>query len=249
MNKLNLMLHCGGTKVDRQSLAHVSTPEPTRRWYPVPHNLIVDGIASSLERSGLQIIEESHGLAQDGARYFGLLQVANGDNPDDYGVVVGIRNSHDKSFAAGLCVGAGVFVCDNLSFSGEITLARKHTRHIQRDLPGLVNKAVGLLGDQRDFQSLRIEQYKSTDLTEPQVHDLIINALDSRVITSTQVPKVLTEWRKPSHDAFRPRNAWSLFNGFTEVFKTRGNAARTLPRSQKLHGILDTACGLIAMNA
>jgi hypothetical protein len=29
-----------------------------------------------------------------------------------------------------------VFVCDNLAFSGEIKIARKHTRFIVRDLPG-----------------------------------------------------------------------------------------------------------------
>ena len=45
--------------------------------------------------------------------------------------VVGVRNSHDKSFPAGLVIGASIFVCDNLSFSGEVKLARKHTVHVE----------------------------------------------------------------------------------------------------------------------
>jgi hypothetical protein len=57
---------------------------------------------------------EAHGLTRDGRRYFGLLQVANGTNPDDFGLVVGVRNSHDRSFPASLVLGAACFVCDNL---------------------------------------------------------------------------------------------------------------------------------------
>ena len=34
-----------------------------------------------------------------------------------------------------------------------------------------------------------------------------------------QVPKVLTDWRTPRHEAFEPRTAWSLFNCFTEIMK------------------------------
>jgi hypothetical protein len=40
-------------------------------------------------------------------------------------------------------------VCDNLSFSGEVRLARKHTSRIEADLPALVNRAVGQLGELR----------------------------------------------------------------------------------------------------
>src|SRR5207237_3200224 len=92
---------------------------------------------------------EAHGLTRDGNRYFGLLQVANGHNPDDFGLVVGLRNSPDKSFPVGLVVGASIFVCDNLSFSGEVYLARKHTVYVERDLPHLVERAVGRLTDLR----------------------------------------------------------------------------------------------------
>jgi hypothetical protein len=49
-----------------------------------------------------------------------LVQVANGLNPEDFGLVAGVRNSHDKSFPASLVLGASMFVCDNLSFSGEV---------------------------------------------------------------------------------------------------------------------------------
>ena len=46
-------------------------------------------------------------------------------------------------------VGAAVFVCDNLSFSGDVKLARRHTAHVERDLPQLVSRAVGRLAELR----------------------------------------------------------------------------------------------------
>ena len=61
--------------------------------------------------------------------------------------MLGLRNSHDKTFPAGIVAGSAVFICDNLAFSGEVKLARKHTTHITRDLPRLVQSAVGQLMD------------------------------------------------------------------------------------------------------
>src|SRR5262249_51585397 len=85
--------------------------------------------------NGLHVVQEGHGLWRDGQRYFGLMEVRNGSNADDFGLVVGLRNSHDKSFPAALALGSRVFVCDNLAFSGEVKLSRKHTTYIWRDLP------------------------------------------------------------------------------------------------------------------
>src|SRR5262249_6065511 len=153
----------------------------TDTWVPVPHERLLGTVQRSLERSRLHVVTESHGLTHDGLRYFGLLQVANGTNPDDFGLVVGIRNSHDKTFPAALVLGASVFVCDNLSFSGEVKLARKHTAHIERHLPQLVDRAVGMLSDLRNTQEQRFATYRGHELTESGAHDLIIRSLDSRI--------------------------------------------------------------------
>ncbi len=242
MKTLNLMLHCGGRAITREELAAVKTPEATDSWQPVPHWELLDAVGNTLTRSGMTVVSEAHGISREGDRYFGLLQVANGSNPDDYSLIVGVRNSHDKSFPAALCLGADVFICDNLSFSSEVKLARKHTRFIARDLPGLVERAVGLLGDHRQHQDTRIAAYKEHILTDIGAHDVLINAMDARIIGACQLPKVLEQWRTPAHEEFRDRTAWSLFNGFTEVVK--GNAETSLVRTQRLHGLMDSVCGL-----
>jgi hypothetical protein len=244
VNRLNLMTHAGANRVDRDALQRVETPVPTETWMPIPHFALLGGVQAQIEGQGLHVVEEAHALARDGNRYFGLLQLQNGNNPADYSLVVGLRNSHDKSFPAGLCCGSGVFVCDNLAFSGEITLARKHTRYIMDDLANLISRAVGGLGDLRRSQDARIAAYKTTGIADAQAHDLIVRALDADVVPVTRVPKVLAEWRNPSHPEFAEgRNAWRLFNAFTEVMKGSGIFER--PRtSLALHGIMDAACGL-----
>jgi len=56
-----------------------------------------------------------------------------------YRYVLGFRNDNKMRFPAGMVLGVGVFVCDNLCFNGEVQLKRKHTRFIKRDLPQMIN--------------------------------------------------------------------------------------------------------------
>jgi hypothetical protein len=243
MHKPNLCLHCGSRSVPRDQVAAITTPPRTSSWVPIPHARLLEGVQSSLQRAGLSVVSEAHGLSRDGARYFGLLEFVNGRPDGDFGLVVGLRNSHDKSFPAGLAVGAHVMVCDNLSFSGEVSLARKHTAHVERDLAQLIDRAVGRLGDLRRSQEERFAAYKGKELPDSAAHDLLIQALDARVLPVTHLPDVLSEWRQPRHAEFRDgKTAWRLFNSFTEVMK--GNLDALPRRTQALHGLLDATCGL-----
>jgi hypothetical protein len=244
MKTLNLMVHAGGMKVERAQVDEVLTPVATQTWHPIPHKRFIDGVISSLDRSGLHVVSEAHALGRDGQRYFGMFQLRNGNNPADYSLVVGLRNSHDKSFPAGLVVGSGVFVCDNLAFSGEIQIGRKHTTHIERDLPELMQSAVGRIGDLRKHQDNRIDAYKRFEMSDTQAHDIVIQALDTRVAPVTYIPEILKEWRAPRHPEFAvAKNGWRLFNAFTEVLKASSLFER--PRAtQALHGLMDTACGV-----
>jgi hypothetical protein len=246
MRKSNLVLHCGATAATREQVCAITTPARTTSWVPLPHGTLLGQVQQVLQANGLAVVSEAHGLTRYGARYFGLLQVANGQNADDFGLVVGVRNSHDKTFPAALALGATVFCCDNLSFVGEVKLARKHTAYIERDLPGLIYRAVQLLGALRRGQEDRFAAYRRAELSDGQAHDLIVRSLDARVVPVTKLPAVLTEWREPRHPEFRDggRTAWRLLNAFTEALK--GNLTELPRRTQALHGLLDAACGLVS---
>lgn len=216
----NLILHCGANLVHRRDVESVPIPHSTATWTPIPHLKLIHCVEQTLVASNLTIASYAHSLTHDGSRYFGLMEIqSHQSNSDDYCWVLGLRNSHDKTFPAGITAGASVFVCDNLSFSGEVKLARKHTRFILRDLPQLVGRAIGKLLEKWHDQDTRIATYKEKRLTNIAAHDLIIRATDVGVCSNRLIPTVLQEWREPRHEEFRPRNIWSFFNAVTESLK------------------------------
>ena len=237
----SVLIHTGGNEVTYDDLQKIGTPPATDTWTPIPHAALLSAVRSEMIGAGLVIQRESLAVSSSakgtfGDRFFGLMEMRGDD--EVFGLTIGVRNSHDRSIVAGLCVGSRVFVCDNLAFSAEIVIARRHTRFIERDLPRLINQAVGCLGDLRQRQGERIDAYRRTEITDSQFHDLTVRALDAGVICASKIPKVLQEYRHPEHEDFAPRTVWSGFNSFTEVLK--GTDLQDLPRrTQSLHGLCD----------
>ena len=86
--------------------------------------------------------------------------------------------------------------------SGEVKLARRHTRFISRDMPLLVERAIGrLLGTWHD-QGVRFEAYKDREIEDRAAHDLIDRAVDVGICSNRMIPDVLSAWREPSHGEF-----------------------------------------------
>lgn len=244
---VDLILHCGAAAVEREQVEQSATPAKTETWHPIPHRSLVDMLRLRLPQYGMNIVKEAHALTKEGLRYFGLFQVAVdavNEDDEDFGLVFGLRNSHDKTFPAGLCLGSSVFVCDNLSFSSEIVIGRRHTKNIMVDLPRLMSDAVGKMAEARVHQANRLEAYKQTELTDTEAKALILDAFTAKAINTTRIPKVLEQWQTPAHPEFAEKTAWRLFNGFTEVYKN-SSLAELPNRSTRLHGLLDSACGIV----
>lgn len=235
--RCDLLLHCGANAVDRRDVRKIRAPEPTDTWFPLDHMHVLDEVETQIRDSGLNIVNQAHALSHEGNRYFGLIQVHKEFKHPDYSYVVGVRNSHDKTFPAGMVAGSQVFVCDNLAFSGEIKFGRKHTRFIERDLPLLVSDAIGRLNEEWISMDFRIEAYKNKRISELKAHDIAVKSVDSQIMPVTALPRLLQEWRVPTYTDFKDRTIWSLFNAFTEVLK--GNLTHLPQRTEKLHQLMD----------
>ncbi len=238
----NLYLHCGGATVSQERLERVPTPEPEGRWHPIAHHSLVNQVQAGLEAAGMRVVNTVHAVNRRGAQYFGLMQVVtDGEGNEEWGTIVGLRNSHDKRFPAAIALGSAPFICDNLAFTGQVTLSRNHTTNIVRDMPQVTNRAVAKLAAFAGSTEHRANAYKVRKVDDAEAHDLVVRALDVGAITTTMVPKVLSQWRIPNHDVFLERTMWSLYNAFTETLK--GGLLKLPFRSEALHGVLDTAAG------
>ena len=245
---------CGGnrTLVDYELVQAVPTPSVSYRskpnkktgelavsHQPIAHHELVNRTKGFLDQNGFTIQDEVHSLARDNQHYFGLFSVDHPNRADsDRGCVVGLRNSHDKTFPAGLCAGDAPFVCDNLIFTNTIKLARRHTRNILNDLDLTINRALGKLFGFWHGQDQRIEAYQNFELGNSQANDIVINACKAGAIPKSKIMDVVNQWESSDHVEFKDRNMNSLYNAFTEVYK--GNLVALPARSDALHSVLDS---------
>lgn len=241
-----LMLHCGGQLKTREDVFAVPAPPATATYAPLPYESLIVRIEKQLAVEGIRITEERLALAKEGQRLFGLLALEMpGPTQTDYGCVLGLRTSYDRSFANGVCIGASVFVCDNLSFRGEVTFERKHTAGMLRDLSWMISETVSTLPMRFAAQSTTFEAYKQRGITDRDVHDLAIRLWDAGALGTLEIPRLIREWREPKLPEFggAPKTVWRLFNAATEVIK--GDLWRLPARTRAIHAIMDETCGIL----
>jgi hypothetical protein len=242
-NRIDLSV-CGTKQVPFSEIKSVSTPQATESWQPIGHASLVDRVQNQIEENGWSIKDTYHSLHRFGQRYFGLFHIENtGVDNSERGTILGLRNSHDKCFPAGLCMGNAPFVCSNLIFTNEVVLARRHTKNILRDLSQVIARTLGAMTETWASDEQRIEAYKGYELNNAQANDLVIRSFQSGAISKAKIADVVGQWQKPEHEEFEDRNMHSLYNAFTHVLK---GGVHALPnRSQALHGVLDSEVGLV----
>lgn len=216
-----LMIHAGGWSATKADLAAVPVPRETDTYFPVSYARFVEELELHIPRFGLRIEREEFALARDGQQMFGVLTCQNGKQAPDYTLAIGLRNSYDRSLAVGLVVGTRVFCCDNLAFSGEVQAARKHTVNVFRDLPDLIYKMLSQVASHRERIDEEVAAMKRRELAAPEAHHLMVEAVRRHVLPASHLPRLLSIWDKPRHPEFEPRTAWSLYNAFSEVTKSR----------------------------
>lgn len=245
-----LMLHCGARVSPRDEVFAVPVPQATASYVPLSYQSFVTRIEKQLAVEGITVNSEQLALTKEGQRLFGLLALSMPEfTAQDYGCILGLRNSYDKSVSTGICIGASVFVCDNLSFQGEVTFTRKHTANLLRDLSWLLTETIAQLPVRFARQSAAFESYKRRELSDSEAHDLVIRFYDESAINVTDIPALLREWREPRHSELlaNGKTVWRLFNAATEIMK--GDLWRLPARTRALHDVLDQACGLASSEA
>jgi hypothetical protein len=227
MSEAQLIVHTGGQLVTEAELEKIDPPEGTRSWAPTAHRVVLARVKEALTGAGYAVSKQQLAIADEGHRMFGTLDLAVLLHDEvSVSLAVGIRNSTNKTFPLGFCAGNRVFVCDNLAFSAELLVRRRHTTHgadhFQRD----IDSAVKRLGSFKDAERHRIETLMDRELTDDAALAVLVRAMESKVIAAPSIPKVLKEWREPTHDygqGDRP-TAWRLLNAFTTALGARAKS-------------------------
>ena len=225
MSQSQLVLHCGAREIGRDELDRIEPPPPTATWFPIKHSVVLDTVLGTVEGAGFHVAKQSLGVARQGHRFFGTLDL-DSQLVEGVTLAVGIRSSTDKSFPLGFACGSRTFVCDNLAFSAEHLINRKHTRFgRERFTDAIASEVAGL----REFQTVeanRIQALQARVLSGTEADSRILRAFEAGIVSSLTLPDLIREWRNPSYEEFRPRSAWSLLNCFTAVL---GSRAKTNP--------------------
>jgi hypothetical protein len=206
-----------GRFVSRDEVARIDTPCSTATWHPVPHSDVIEAVTEVIKAHRWEIEGEKFGLASDGKKMFGAMELSSSSSPE-WHRCIGIRNSHDKAFAAGISVGVKVLVCSNLCFGGTTVVKRRHTSGIV--LAELIDRAVASLED--DFLTTEsvCEDLKDVYLkNDDEARSCIVRAAEFGVINSSDILPTFREFKQPSHEEFREPTRWSLLNSITETIK------------------------------
>ena len=230
-----------GTTLDQ--LAKLPKPEPRGpAHHPLEHIRFIDLMQNRLHHFNYDIEQTRYYLNRGHDQLFGVARIVT-DKPD-YQPVIGFRNSHDMSCAAGVALGMRVFVCDNMCFSGQIVIQRKHTLHIMDDLPDLIDNAIAQLRAIGRTQDERVNAYKRCEVDENRAAHLLLELHRREVVPANKIKAV---WSHFTHDPLRydydeSPTLWRLYNAVTWSWK-RSTAQLMGPihkRSAMLHDGLDS---------
>jgi hypothetical protein len=213
-----LVAHCGAEFLGRQDLLALQTPVATSTHVPIPHAGFVEALIQSLGFRNLEVIADQYAVTPDGMRMFGVLILSL--EHEGVRVLIGIRNSHDRSLSLGITIGYRVFVCDNTAFHGDFqTVTKKHSKNLV--LEDVLAVAVDRMQRHFDPMLRQVDVWRERSLPDATAKLLIYQAFieDGLDVARHLVRTVHRHYFEPEHDEFKARTMWSLSNAFTSAFK------------------------------
>jgi hypothetical protein len=203
-------------KLTRQQLAMVPSPPSTPTHQVIPHVEIVNSLEEALSFRHISVTSEEYAVSHDGKNFFGVMTLDQGMHGASF--ALGVRNSHSKVFRLSVVVGLRIFVCSNLSFSGNFDIVlQKHSKNLNLK----ASISVGLDEAQRGFGPMqqRVENWRQTAVTDDEARLSIFRAFieDELAAPKHIAREVWSNWKTPAYDEFAARTRYSLQNAYTSA--------------------------------
>jgi hypothetical protein len=236
-----LLTQCGSKRCSLEQLLTIPEPEKTNTYTPLNHydfSVNVLTIASDLLK-GYRFDGDSYAISSDGQKMFGVITFRriNPRSDEELKLAIGLRNSYNKSMAAGLVIGSTVLVCDNLVFSGDIKIMRKHQgKDMHSELHDQIVTAI--YKSQHNFHQISqdVQAMKDRPLNQQKKYEYIGLLTGEGILSPTQSTAAFKELWKPSHPEFEMDTLWAGYNCATEALKS-SPVDKIIQRHSDLHSL------------
>lgn len=239
---MSTLLYANSSLVTRAELKAIPPPASTATWKPIAHYDLIQAIDRQLAVRDIRIVKEQFAVQREGLRLFGVLELAvPGPDPSaDYRFAMGVRTANDRSEALSIVAGAKVFVCDNLTLSGDlIAIRRKHT--VGFDLNADISRAIDRYQSYLQVFHRQLDDLMYRPLEEAQAKVMIFEAFAIEILPIRFFPAVAETYFKPAPAMtdVQPRTLWGLHNAFTRAVRQMapGPAFQATTRLGKFFGL------------
>lgn len=200
-------------------------PARTETYSPIAHGYFLDTIRGEIQRAGgLEITRNDIYSSLDGRKLVGFMGVkhAGMETDPEFGLemMLGYKNSYDKSMAAALVAGLSVTICSNGCIGGDmLTFKRKHTGTIQEELVEKTGEAIAQMRDGFSNLVLEVDVMRDYQLTQRQKAELMgVMYFEENMVSPNQLSIIKREMDNSEH--FRGNTLWDLYNNVTESLKS-----------------------------
>jgi len=240
------LVYANSSLVTRAQLQSLAPPPATATWKPIAHYDLIDAIDRQLAVRDLRIVREQFAVQREGLRLFGVLdlEVPGPDPSDQYRFALGIRTANDRSEALSIVAGAKVFVCDNLTLSGDlIAIRRKHTAKF--DLNADISRAIDRYQSYLQVFHRQLGDLMYRPLGDAEAKVMVYEAFARELLPIRFFPVVAKTYfdPEPAMTDISPRTAWGLHNAFTRAIKQMAPAPafQATTRLGKFFGLVATS--------
>ncbi len=192
-------------------------PAKTESYSPVSHRNVIEAVYEEAEKRGFQIGSEQYWSSKSGMQMTGKVNIVVPGN-DELGMMIGFKNSYDKTIALGFAAGGNVLVCTNGMVTGDITLVRRHTGSIVEEIQSKIITSMEKL--EEEFQTIvaQSQRMKSIEISKKDMAELAGRLfIEEELVNTTQLNILKKEI--VASEAFPDETVWSMYNHVTEAFK------------------------------
>lgn len=207
------------------------------RWAGVAHGELADAVVGYLDHLEMPIIKETWYCNPNQSALYGAVDIDASDSalieaPEEGTTFsLGVRHDNAGKYAVSLALGARVTVCSNGLFSGDFVLKKKHEQGL--DVKAMVCDGIETWLSETDRIGKMIRFLRRTEIDDREASYIILQSArsfeDTGCISWSHLENVAYLWKHPSHEDFKSRTLWSLYNSFTEIGK-----AMSPPRQMQL---------------